>query len=99
MFDAPQMNAWIKGASAYCCQTLKAFASNPVWTDNPIHNPIRARPKRSGPTLFRPARTAIGGGHGGLDRGRHGAEAATGQRTPEEAARRAELRANRIYRG
>ncbi|MCP6151388.1 hypothetical protein NL425_26930, partial [Klebsiella pneumoniae] len=32
MFDAPQYNAWLQGASAYCCQTLKAFANNPVWT-------------------------------------------------------------------
>ncbi|ANM14208.1 hypothetical protein AMK06_PD00313 (plasmid) [Rhizobium sp. N541] len=25
--------------SAYCCQPLKAFAKNPVWTADPVHAP------------------------------------------------------------
>ncbi|MFG1462350.1 carbohydrate ABC transporter substrate-binding protein, partial [Xanthobacter sp. DSM 24535] len=99
MFDAPQMNAWIQGASAYCCQTLKAFASNPVWTSDPNHAPYAKASE-----LLRP------NGYAG-PLGPHSAaamadwivvdmvaEAATGQRTPEEAAKRAETRANRIYR-
>ena len=39
MYEAEQMNAWITGSSAYCCQPLKAFASNPVWTADPMHAP------------------------------------------------------------
>src|SRR5262249_35297796 len=39
MFDEPQMNAWLLGSSAYCCQTLKAYASNPVWTSDLNHAP------------------------------------------------------------
>ncbi len=39
MYEADRMNAWIEGASAYCCGALKDFASNPVWTSNPIHAP------------------------------------------------------------
>ncbi len=39
MYQADRMNAWITGASAYCCQALKGFADNPVWTSNPIHEP------------------------------------------------------------
>jgi multiple sugar transport system substrate-binding protein len=39
MFEEPQMNAWIGGSSAYCCQTLKAFAGHPVWTSDPVHAP------------------------------------------------------------
>ena len=39
MYQPDRMNAWIEQASAYCCPALKAFASNPVWTSNPIHAP------------------------------------------------------------
>ena len=39
MMEADQMNAWITGSSAYCCQALKAFAKNPIWTADPIHAP------------------------------------------------------------
>ena len=39
MYDPARMNAWIEGASAYCCGALKDFANNPVWTSNPIHAP------------------------------------------------------------
>ena len=39
MYDTQRMNAWIEGASAYCCGALKGFANNPVWTSNPIHAP------------------------------------------------------------
>ena len=39
MYDAGRMNAWIEGASAYCCGAAKDFANNPVWTSNPIHAP------------------------------------------------------------
>ena len=100
MFDAPQMNAWIEGASAYCCQTLKAFAANPVWTSNPIHKPYASasdtlRPNGySGP--LGPQSAAAMADWIVVDMV---AEAATGQRTPEEAAKRAEQRASRIYRG
>lgn len=100
MFDAPQMNAWIKGASAYCCQTLKAFAANPVWTDNPIHKPYSRASETLRPNGFSgplgPQSAAAMADWIVVDMV---AEAATGQRTPEEAARRAELRASRIYRG
>ncbi|KGJ14878.1 ABC transporter substrate-binding protein, partial [Paracoccus sanguinis] len=39
MFRSDNFNRWLEGASAYCCQPLKEFASNPVWTSNPIHTP------------------------------------------------------------
>ncbi len=39
MYDTARMNAWIEGASAYCCGAAKGFADNPVWTSNPIHAP------------------------------------------------------------
>ena len=39
MYDTQRMNDWITGASAYCSGAAKGFASNPVWTSNPIHAP------------------------------------------------------------
>ena len=99
MFDAPQMNEWIKASSAYCCQTLKAYAANPVWTSDPNH---AAYAKAS--ELLRP-----NGFAGPLGYSSAGVmadyvlvdmfgEVVTGQRTPEEAVKRAETRINRYYK-
>ncbi|TIX36422.1 MAG: extracellular solute-binding protein, partial [Mesorhizobium sp.] len=35
MFEEPQMAKWITSSAGYCCQTLKAFDNNPVWTADP----------------------------------------------------------------
>jgi multiple sugar transport system substrate-binding protein len=99
MYEQPQMDAWITGASAYCCQPLKAFASNPVWTADKNHAPYaRAsdtlRPNGfAGPLGY--ASAAVMADYVLVDMF---AEGATGQRTPEEAAERAEKRVNRYYR-
>jgi multiple sugar transport system substrate-binding protein len=100
MYEAEQMNAWIEGrSSAYCCQALKAFADNPVWTSDPIHAPYARssemlRPNGyAGPLGY--ASAAVMADYVLVDMF---AEAVTGQRTPEEAAKRAEQRATRYYR-
>jgi multiple sugar transport system substrate-binding protein len=99
MYDKPQMDAWITGSSAYCASALKGFANNPVWDADPVHKPYQ----RAAETL------RVNGYAGQLGFASAAvmadyimvnmvAEAATGQRTPEEAMRRAEQRANRYYR-
>jgi multiple sugar transport system substrate-binding protein len=99
MYEADQMNAWIQGSSAYCCQPLKAFADNPVWTADPIHAPYaRAsetlRPNGyAGPLGY--ASAAVMADYVVVDMF---ASAVTGAMTPEEAAEQAEKRANRYYR-
>ncbi|PRA52623.1 ABC transporter substrate-binding protein [Brucella pituitosa] len=99
MMEADQMNAWIKGSSAYCCQPLKAFANNPVWTENPIHAPYaRAsetlRPNGyAGPLGY--ASAAVMADYVLVDMF---ASAVTGAETLEEAMASAEKRANRYYR-
>jgi len=99
MMEADQMNAWIEGSSAYCCQPLKAFADNPVWKADPIHAPYaRAsetlRPNGyAGPLGYASAATMAD--YVLVDMF---ASAVTGQMTPEEAAAEAERRANRYYR-
>ncbi len=99
MFDAPQYNAWLEGSSAYCCQTLKGFANNPVWTSKPIHA-----------AYAKASETLVPNGYAGPLGPQSAAamadwivvdmvaEAATGARSPEDAAARAQKRAERIYR-
>lgn len=99
MYEQEQMPEWITRASAYCCQPLKAYANNPIWTADPVHTPYQRasetlRPNGySGPLGY--ASAAVMADYVLLDMF---AEGATGQRTPEEAAKRAEARINRYYR-
>ena len=99
MFEREQMADWIEKSLGYCCQSLKAYADNPVWSSDPN----AAAYSRASETL-RPngyagplgyASAAVMADYIIVDMV---AEAATGQRTPEEAAKRAEQRANRYYR-
>ncbi|MDJ1158380.1 ABC transporter substrate-binding protein [Chelatococcus sp. SYSU_G07232] len=100
MYEKPQMDAWLLGASAYCCQTLKAFAGNPVWTSDPNHAPYAKASETLRPNGYAgplgPASAAVMADYVLVDMF---AEAATGQRSPEEAAKRAEQRISRAYRG
>jgi multiple sugar transport system substrate-binding protein len=99
MWDKPQMDAWITASSAYCCPPLKALIDNPVWSADPNNMAY----KDASSTLISsgyagplgPASAAVMADYVMVDMV---AEAATGQRTPEEAAKRAEQRAQRYYR-
>ena len=99
MYEQEQMPAWLTGASAYCCQPLKAYADNPVWTADPVHTPYKRasetlRPNGySGPLGY--ASAAVMADYVLLDMF---AEGATGRSTPEESIKRAEARINRYYR-
>lgn len=99
MYQADNMNAWIEGASAYCCQPLREYESNPVWTSSPIHEPYSKasaslRPNGwAGPLGY--ASAAVMADYVLVDMF---AEAVTGQSTPEDAIANAERRINRYYR-
>ena len=99
MLDKPQMDSWIQGSSAYCSPPLRALTNNPVFDADPIHKPYQRaaatlRPNGfAGPLGY--ASAAVMADYVVVDMV---AEAASGQRTPEEAAKRAEARANRYYR-
>ena len=99
MFEAEQMNDWIKGSVGYCCQTLKAFDSNPIWTEDP-NNTAYAKASATlrpngyaGPLGYASAATMAD--YVLVDMY---AKAVTGQATPQEAMEEAEKRANRYYR-
>jgi multiple sugar transport system substrate-binding protein len=98
MFEQPQMTDWITASSGYCCQTLNAYAGNPVWTKDPFNAPYataseRLRPNGyAGPLGY--ASAAVMADYVLVDMF---AEAVTGQQTPEAAMKRAAKRANRYY--
>ena len=99
MFEKEQMDPWITNSAGYCCQTLKAYASNPVWTADPNNAPYAKasetlRPNGyAGPLGY--ASAAVMADYVLVDMF---AEAVTGQQTPQAAMERAEKRANRYYR-
>lgn len=99
MLEADQMNSWIQGSSAYCCQPLKAYASNPVWTSDPIHAPYARASETLRPNGYAgPLGYASAGVMADYVLVDMFASAVTGQKTPEEAVAEAEKRANRYYR-
>lgn len=99
MFEKPRMDDWITASSAYCCQTLKAYADNPVWTSDPVNAPYAKASETlrtngyAGP--LGPASAAVMADYVLVDMF---AEAVTGQRSPKDAAARAEERAKRYYK-
>src|SRR5436190_12076800 len=99
MMEQEQFGAWMQGAGGYISQPLRAFESNPVWTVDPKHTAYRDSVKN-----LRPAGYA-----GKLGYASAGAladfivqdmvaESASGSKTPQEAAERAQKRAERYYR-
>ncbi|MDQ7246390.1 ABC transporter substrate-binding protein [Dongia sedimenti] len=98
MFEQPQMDPWIEASSAYCCQTLKAYAANKIWTSDPVFAPYAKASETlrtngyAGP--LGPASAGTMADYVLVDMF---AEAVTGQRSPEDAAARAEQRAKRYY--
>ncbi|NTS31147.1 carbohydrate ABC transporter substrate-binding protein, CUT1 family [Phyllobacterium sp. YR620] len=98
MYQADNMNAWITGASAYCCQPLKEFAANPVWTSNPIHAAYAKASETLRPNGYAgPLGTASAGVMADYVLVDMYATAVTGQMSPEDAIAQAEKRANRYY--
>lgn len=99
MFEQPQMDPWIEASSAYCCQTLKAYAANKIWTADPVFAPYAKASETlrtngyAGP--LGPASAGVMADYVLVDMF---AEAVTGQRSPEDAVARAEQRAKRYYK-
>jgi multiple sugar transport system substrate-binding protein len=99
MMEQEQFGSWMQAAGGYISQPLRAYESNPVWTVDPKHTPYRDSVKN-----LRPAGYA-----GRLGYASAGAladfivqdmvaEAASGSKTPKEAAERAQKRAERYYK-
>lgn len=99
MMEPEQYNPWMEAAIGYVSQPLKAYEANPIWTADPKH------------TVYRDAAALmLDNGHAGpLGTASAAAmadyivvdmvaEAASGSKTPKEAAARAAERAQRYYK-
>ena len=99
MFEEAQMNDWISKSAGYCCQTLKAYEKNPVWTADRNNAPYAKasatlRPNGyAGPLGY--ASAAVMADFVLVDMF---AEAVTGAASPKDAIEKAEKRINRYYR-
>jgi multiple sugar transport system substrate-binding protein len=99
MMEEEQYSPWMKASIGYTCQPLKAYEANPIWTSDPKHTPYRDCIK-----IMRPVGYSGKMGYASaasiadfivLDMV---AEAASGSKTPKEAAERAQKRAERYYK-
>lgn len=99
MMEQEQYGPWMQAAIGYVAHPLKAYDSNPIWTADPKHTPYRDAMK-----IMRPA--GFSGKLGYASAGATAdfivvnmvAEAVSGQKTPKEAAARAQQRAERYYK-
>ena len=99
MMEEEQMNPWVRASIGYVAPALAAYEKNPIWTSDPKHTPYRDSMKNMWPS-----------GHAGkMGYASAGAladfivvnmvaEAASGSKTPKEAADRAQKRAERYYK-
>jgi len=99
MLERQQYEAWQRASLGYFAQTLRAYESDPIWTEDPKRTPFR-----DGPSM------TLHPGYAGKEGVASAAcladfilvnmvaEAATGQLSPQAAAARAEMRARRYYK-
>ena len=99
MMEQEQFDAWLTGAGGYIAQPLAAYEKSAVWTADPKNTPYRDAVKN-----MRPAGYAGKLGYASAGAGADFivvnmvAEAASGSKTPKEAAERAQKRAERYYK-
>lgn len=99
MWEKEQYMPWQEASNGYVTQPLKAYASNPIWTVDPKNTPFR---NATAVTRYNGyagslgyASAAVIGDFVIVDMF---GEAATGSKTPKEAAARAYERAARYYK-
>ena len=99
MMEQEQFEPWLTGASGYIAQPLRAYEKAPIWTADPKNAPYSGGVKN-----MRPAGFAGKLGYASAGAGADFivvnmvAEAASGAKTPKEAAERAQKRAERYYK-
>lgn len=99
MMEAPQYEAWQQASLGYVTQPLKAYASNPIWTADPKNTPYRDAMERM---LYNGYAGKLGYASAGVMANwvvvDMVAQAASGQKTPKQAAADAARRAERYYK-
>ncbi len=99
MMEKEQYVPWQQAANGYVTQPLKAYESNPIWTVDPKNTPYRDAMKIMIPNGFAGTMGyASAAAMADFIVVNMVAEAASGAKTPKEAAERAEKRAQRYYK-
>ena len=99
MMEKEQYEPWQQAAIGYVTQPLKAYESNPIWTVDPKHTPYRDCVKNMTPNSYAGRLGyASAGTMADFVMVNMVAEAASGSRSPKEAAERAQARAQRYYK-
>ena len=99
MMEAEQMDPWVQASIGYVTPALKYYEKNPIWTVDPKHTPYRN-------SMVNMLPSGYAGKMGYASAGALAdfivvnmvAEAASGSKTPKEAAERAQKRAERYYK-
>ena len=98
MMEKDQFDPWLLGAGGYISQPLKEYESNSVWTIDPKNMPYRDSVKNLRPAGYAgKLGYASAGALADFIVPNMVAEAASGAKTPKEAAERAQKRAERYY--
>ncbi len=99
MMETEQFDPWLTAAGGYIAPPIAAYTKSAIWTSDPKHTPYRDSVKN-----MRPAGYAGRLGYASAGAGADFivcnmvAEAASGSKTPKEAAERAQKRAERYYK-
>ena len=99
MMEKDQYEPWQQAAIGYVTQPLKAYEANPIWTVDPKHTPYRDAMKVMLPNGYAGTMGyASAACMADFIMVNMVAEAASGAKTPKEAAERAQKRAERYYK-
>jgi multiple sugar transport system substrate-binding protein len=99
MMEKEQFDPWLIGGGGYVAQPLRAYEASSVWSVDPKHMPYRNSVKNLRPAGYAgKLGYASAGALGDFIVTNMVAEAASGSKTPKEAAERAQKRAERYYK-
>jgi len=99
MMEQEQFDPWLQGAGGYVAQPLRAYEKSVIWSSDPKNTPYRDSVKNLRPAGYAgKLGYASAGAAADFIIPNMVAEAASGSKTPKEAAERAQKRAERYYK-
>jgi multiple sugar transport system substrate-binding protein len=99
MMEEEQFGPWMQASIGYVAHPLAAYAKNPIWTSDPKHLPYRDAVKNMRPAGYAgKLGYASAGALADFIMVDMVAEAASGAKSPKEAAESAQKRAERYYK-
>ncbi|HUH93248.1 MAG TPA: ABC transporter substrate-binding protein [Casimicrobiaceae bacterium] len=99
MMEPEQLDPWVEASIGYVTPALRHYEKNPIWTVDPKHTPYRDSMKNMLPSGYAGKMGyASAGALADFIVVNMVAEAASGAKSPQEAAERAQKRAERYYK-